>query len=447
MVSAKDYERMIYAVIEAVRQGEKIKPVQEPIRRAMVKYKLQGTPLDRLASGIIYSVFRNLGIVDKIIEEITGKKPYELDSITRSVLRLVTYVLQLDPRAGHSLKHTVTRYAKKYLALCARTDNIEYINKIAKTKWRPKSPEEKILLEYRVSPSLYYALRNSFDLLGEDLEAFLALTYKQYTKTFRVNTLKASRKAILVFLKKAGYSVEPGRYSRNAIIIYGPLGKDAVKLIETGILTPQDESSMVAVELLDPKPGTRIADLCSAPGGKTSYLAEYTGLKSEIHSFEIYSDRAKRLRALLERTGTLKAVTIHVEDARKAPEILGEETMDYVLVDPPCSSTGALARNPDVRWRYRDEDIREITRLQRELLEAGWRLLRPSGRLLYTVCSVLVEEGEKIIKEFTESHDDAELIHLTKPFKPSPLLPGTMRAYPHIHGTIGFYYALLRKKK
>jgi len=447
MVSTKDYERMVYAIIEAVRQGEKIKPVQEPIRRAMTKYRLQGTALDRRASGIIYSIFRNLGIIDKIIGEIIGKKTNELDSTTRSVLRLVTYVLQLDSRAGHSLKHTVTRYAKKYLARRARTNEITYIHKIAKTKWKPKSPEEKILLEYRISSSLYHALSNSFNLLREDLEAFLTLTYKQYIKTFRVNTLKAGRKAILEFLKRAGYNVEPGRYSRNAIIIYGPLGKDAVKLVETGILTPQDESSMVAVELLDPKPGTRIADLCSAPGGKTSYLAEYTGLKSKIHSFEIYSDRAKRLRALLERTGTLKAVTIHVEDARKAPEILGEETMDYVLVDPPCSSTGALARNPDVRWRYREEDIREITRLQRELLEAGWRLLRPSGGLLYTVCSVLVEEGEKIIKGFIDNHDDVELIYLTKPFKPSPLLPGTMRAYPHIHGTIGFYYALLRKKK
>ncbi len=442
----KEYQRMVYAVIEALRTGEYVKPVQEAIRRAMKKYRIQGSSLDRRASGIIYGVFRNQGLIDRIIESLTNIEISKIDSEARAALRLVTYTVQLDPRAGHSLKHTIIRYAKKYLERKGRDNILKLIDIIASNKWRPVSEEDKIIINYRVSPQLYEALKHSFDLLGEDLEAFLSSTFKQYTKTFRVNSLKASRNAVLEYLRRAGYEVRPGNYSPNSIIVSGPLGKDLVRLIETGILTPQDESSMVAVELLDPKPGTSIADLCAAPGGKTSYLAEYTRLKSRIHSFEIYSDRAKRMKRLLERTGTIEAVTIHVEDARRSPEILGEKSMDCVLVDPPCSSTGAIARNPDVRWRYKEEDMRQIIVLQQELLEAGWRLLKPGGRLLYTVCSVLVEEGEYVVKQFLEKHGDAVLVKLEKPFKQSPLLPGTMRAYPHLHGTIGFYYALLEKK-
>ncbi|NPA97964.1 MAG: Fmu (Sun) domain-containing protein [Crenarchaeota archaeon] len=445
-MALKEYERMVYAIIEAIKQGEHVKPIQEAIRRVMNKYKIQGTRFDRRASGIIYGVFRNQGLIDRIIESIAGVRTDEIDSDARAVLRLVTYTVQLDPRAGHSIKHTFIRYAKKYLARKGRDDTLKLIDTITRNKWKPISEEDKIIINYRISPQLYRALKHSFDLLGENLEAFLSSTYKQYTKTFRVNSLKASRNAVLEYLRRAGYEVRPGNYSPSAIIVSGSLDKELVKLIETGILTPQDESSMVAVELLDPKPGTSIADLCAAPGGKTSYLAEYTRLKSRIHSFEIYSDRAKRMRRLLERTGTIKAVTIHVGDARRSPEVLGEKSMDYVLVDPPCSSTGAIARNPDVRWRYREEDIKQIIILQQELLEAGWRLLKPGGRLLYTVCSVLVDEGEYVVKQFLEKHGDAALVKLEKPFKQSPLLPGTMRAYPHLHGTIGFYYALLEKK-
>ena len=253
--------------------------------------------------------------------------------------------------------------------------------------------------------------------------------------------------AIINYLSSYGYSVERGTYSSQAIKIKGSLGKEIIKLVETGILVPQDESSMVAAELLSPRPSSKIADLCAAPGGKTTYLAEITSHKSEIHSFEIYKDRAKRLRLLLDRTGTSDVVRIYVEDARKAPLILGNESMDYVLVDPPCSSTGALARNPDVRWRYRQEDVEKLSILQYEILSAGWKILKKNGRLLYTVCSVLPLEGEYVIKKFIEEHKDAKLIDLGKPFKKSPILPQTMRAWPHIHGTIGFFYALLEKDK
>ncbi len=445
----KQWQNFVYLVFEAVYLGEKIKPIQEAIRRVASRRSSISLDLDRKASGIVYNVFRNLGLLDRIIERITGVNVSSSHPIARCVLRTVAYIYHVDTRAKGSLRKTFKRYAIKYLASRLGRDAdkyIEAVKAITASKYTPLSTDEKIMMEYRVSPELYYTITSALLELKEDPWEFLTYTLKPHPHVFRVNKLKASRKAIIRYLSQQGYSVSEGKYSRQAIQISGSLGRDVIRFIETGILVPQDESSMVAVELLDPRGGMEIADLCAAPGGKTTYIAELTGLKATIHSFEIYRDRVRRLRRLLERTGTLEAVRIYIDDARRAPEILGKESMDRVLVDPPCTTTGALARNPDARWRFRRKDLEELIRLQYEILEAGWSILRRGGLLLYTTCSVLPHEGEYIVEKLLRNHSNASLIALTTPFKPSPLLHGTMRAWPHLHGTIGFFYALVKKE-
>ena len=271
-------------------------------------------------------------------------------------------------------------------------------------------------------------------------------TLKRHVHVFRVNSLKASRNAVLNYLKNLGYEVEPGKYSSQAIRLKGSLTREVLRLIETGVLTPQDEASMVAVELMPLRENIVVADLCAAPGNKTSYIAEKLKLRITIHAFDVNKDRIKRMRKLLERTGTSPAVKVYHMDARKAPSVLRLESVDLALVDPPCSSTGALAKNPEVRWRYTPRALERINELQKELLDTAIRLVKPGGHVMYTVCSVLVSEGEYVVEDMIDKYGDAlSIIPLKKPFKESPILEGTMRSYPHIHGVTGFYYALLRK--
>ncbi len=443
--------RAARAVVEAVRIGLRIKPIQEAVRRSLSKYGLRGSSIDRAVSGITYSVYRFQGLLEHIIHEYTGIDPRVLDDHVYASLIAATYIHLLDEKSGRATRRSFTRVAGRIIAERVRDEGVrsvlmEYVSRLKDLEWSPRSRVEDVMYRFRVSPQLYDALSRAMDVLGEDLEQLLTETLKPPPRVFRVNTLKASVEAVFRILGDLGVEYEAGKYSSRAVRIHGGLPGEVIRLVETGILVPQDEASMVAVELLDPKPASRIADLCAAPGGKTTYLAEYTGLRSRIYSFEIYRDRARRLRLMLERTGAMKAVRVYVEDARRAPVILGESSMDYVLLDPPCSSTGALWRNPDVRWRFNQRDVEELSRLQYELLEAGWRLLRRGGRLLYTVCSLLPLEGEHVIKEFIERHGDAVLSPLRGPFKDSPILPGTMRSYPHIHGVTGFYYALLLRK-
>ena len=444
------WKKYVYAIIYAVSMGEKIKPIQESIRRSLNKYHLSSSKFDRKVSGLTYNIFRNLGLIDQIIYSMTKINIKEYDLFIRGILRIIAYIYQLDKLSGSETKKTIRKYCIKYLFEKYPLDKAvkikNYIIILSSSKWTPITDEEEIMLKYKVSPELYTALYKAFKILGEDLDTFLIETLKPLPHVFRVNSLKASRDAIIKYLRDSGYSVEKGKYSNQAVRIYGSLGKEVLRLVETGILVPQDESSMVAVELLDPWENMDIADLCAAPGGKTTYIAERTSLRSRIYSFELYKDRVKRLRLLLERTGTEKAVQIYVMDARRAFEKLGTNSMDRVLVDPPCSTTGALARNPDVRWRYNEKDVEKLIELQYEILEAGWKILRRGGLLLYTTCSVLPWEGEYVISKFLKNKGDVEIIKLSKPFARSGILPSTMRSWPHRHGVIGFYYALMKKK-
>ncbi len=442
--------KAIHAIIDAIALGTRVKPVQEAIRRSISRYRLWDQGLDRRISGIVYNVYRYQGLLERIISSETGISLKDLPIRIWAALLLVTYIVVFDEKMDSSRRHSFKRVISRYVSSRIRDNELkeillDYIRGLRRG-WSPRSRDEEIMYEYLVSPQLYEALRKSFDELNEDLRAFLKYTISPPPRTFRVNTLKASVRAVEKILGDLGVEYSVGMYSGRAVRIMGGLPREVIRLVETGILVPQDESSIVAVELLDPAPGSRIADLCAAPGGKTTYLAEYTGLKTVIHSFEIYRDRARRLRLLLERTGTSPVVRIHVADARRAPEILDRGSMDYVLLDPPCSSTGAIARNPDVRWRFDRRDVENLVKLQEELLESAWSILRRGGRLLYTVCSVLTWEGEHVIRSFLEKHDDARLVSLDKPFSSSPVLEGTMRAFPHRHGVIGFYYALIEKK-
>ena len=136
---------------------------------------------------------------------------------------------------------------------------------------------------------------------------------------------------------------------------------------------------------------------------------------------------------------------IHVRDSREASKVLGEEIADKVLLDAPCTSSGTIMKNHELRWRIMEKKIFEMAKLQLEMLEAGFKLLKPGGRILYTTCSLFKEENEDVVAKFLKRHSNARLVPLNGPFDQG-FLPGTMRAWPHKHETLGFFYALIEKK-
>jgi 16S rRNA (cytosine967-C5)-methyltransferase len=227
----------------------------------------------------------------------------------------------------------------------------------------------------------------------------------------------------------------------------GPFDYANSRVFREGLIVPQDEASALASLLLGPRPGELVVDLCAAPGGKTTHIGELMENRGRIIAVELYEDRARRLKQLLERTG-VRIAQVLVMDGKDSPLVLGEEVADRVLLDPPCTSTGAVVKSPEAKWRFSPERLSELVNEQRELMRAAVKLLKPGGYMLYTTCSILREENEDNVNWLLEKYRDCvELVKLRYPGLSEGLIPGTLRTWPHKHGTSGFFYSLIRKVK
>jgi len=200
---------------------------------------------------------------------------------------------------------------------------------------------------------------------------------------------------------------------------------------------------MLVSHLLDPKPGETVADVCAAPGTKSTHLAQLMDARGRVLAFDAHPERLK----LVARAATRLGVAI-VECHAGRAETLARQfrgRCDGVLVDAPCSNLGVLRRNPDVKWRRSAADFPRVQATQRAIIEAGASMTRPGGRLVYATCSLEPEENEGVVEPFLAGHPEW-VIDPPGSF-PIPLEPpGVLRCLPHRHGTDGFTAFRLRRQ-
>ncbi|MBI5832931.1 MAG: 16S rRNA (cytosine(967)-C(5))-methyltransferase RsmB [Armatimonadetes bacterium] len=203
----------------------------------------------------------------------------------------------------------------------------------------------------------------------------------------RVNRCRTDREQLLARLTEAGVRARPSALSPWGVLISGGQPERLPGFAE-GWFTVQDEASVAIAELTGAQPGLRAIDLCAAPGSKATQLAE---MGAEVLACDIQRKRLARVDESALRMGL--TIETLVADARELPGKV--EPADIVLLDAPCSGTGTLARRPDLRWRLDDERLAEVQRLQRELLAAAARLVKPGGVLVYSTCSLEPEENDE----------------------------------------------------
>jgi 16S rRNA (cytosine967-C5)-methyltransferase len=215
--------------------------------------------------------------------------------------------------------------------------------------------------------------------------------------TLRVNPLRTTRDALLAALAEKGVAAEAGQHPqavrlREAAPVRSLPGYDA------GLFVVQDEAAMRVASALAPQPGWRVLDLCAAPGGKATHLAELQGDAGEVVACDPDEGRLRTVADLAARLG-LKSV--RTARARAAPgEGVPPGPFDAVLVDVPCSNTGVLGRRPEARWRLRPSDLDHLADLQRRLLVVAVERARPGGVVVYATCSVEPEENAALVRRF-----------------------------------------------
>ena len=441
--------RDIAALIEAVKLAEKIKPSQQAKRDAFKKYNVLGSVKDPPLTAIFYRIMKRQGIIDRVITEITGvKSPLFLDEDLRAALRVFIELKVFSKgrvryeRYGE-IKNRVSSYLSKNVHPYVGMWFWEIIDELENYKIEPRNESEELMFKYML-PSWY--IERIVNLIGRDeAEKLFKVFNLRPLISIRVNTLKATVDEVIETLKNEGKKdLEVSKVVPTVIRFKGPYNFDKSKLFKEGKIVIQEEAAALASLILNPKPGDVVVDICAAPGGKTEHMAELMKNEGVIYAFDVDKLRVKRMKELLKRAG-ISIVKIYLRDGREAPRILGEGIADKVLVDPPCSSDGTLMKNPDLRWRLVESEVPKIAQLQYELLKAAIKLAKVGGRILYTTCTLLKEQNEGVIAKILKKESKrVKLVPLNGPYDQG-FIEGAMRAWPHKHKTIGFFYALLEK--
>jgi 16S rRNA (cytosine967-C5)-methyltransferase len=224
--------------------------------------------------------------------------------------------------------------------------------------------------------------------------------------TLRCQPLRCSREQLLAALRQAGHAAEPGEH-RQAIRLHEPGPIRELPGYADGWFSVQDESAMRVTSALAPEPGDTILDLCSAPGGKATHLAELMHDTGRILACDVDEQRLQTVAGLAQRLGLTILSTCRLRDESGVGVPPGP--FDRVLVDVPCSNTGVLGKRPEARWRLRPDDLQHLVNLQTRLLRLAVERVRPGGIVVYSTCSIEPEENRHVIETVLESNPELRL--------------------------------------
>ncbi len=276
----------------------------------------------------------------------------------------------------------------------------------------------------------------------EELEKLLAANNEVPALTLRINKLKIAPAQFLAMLDGQNVPYTGSSFIDHFIRVKSLSGISQMNIFQSGYFSIQDESAALPVLLLHPEPGERVIDLCAAPGGKTTFIAEMMENRGEILAVDKYDSKLALIRKSCERLG-LGIVQALVCDATT----LQTDPADKVIVDAPCSGLGTLRKKPDIKWKREPKDIPFLARQQLQLLESGAGLLKPGGVLVYSTCTTEPEENGMVVQAFLARHPEFVIDDASRFVNRSVVAPeGWIETLPHRHHLDGsFAVRLIRR--
>ena len=406
----------------------------------------------RYAYGLVVETIRGRNLIDKFVETII--KPKTLDDLSlgvQSFLRLYVYQIRVakdwaDPdleeasrvaKLGRSILGWKNfRVVEQFLGLL--------LSRQIEPVVREETDEERTALQ-TFHPKWF--VEYCFRLFGRS-EAIAFLEGSVYPPPFfvRLNLLKAPEGEIIAKLDAEGVKLEKTEQLDSVFKVTDskrPL--TSLQTYRDGMFYVQDKASCFAAEVANPKPGMTVLDVCASPGAKTTHLAQLMRNKGSIYSVDFSPRRIKTWRQEIQRMSATIAEPV-IADARGRLPFTIEA--DVVLLDPPCTSTGSFGRQPSAKWRLSQKSAQSMAEIQWQMINSCAENVKPNGFLVYTTCSVTVEENEVTIERFLKWHPEFQLAEI----KPQIGMPGmrglsrSCRFYPHFHESNGYFLAKLEKR-
>lgn len=414
-----------------------------------------GGGLDRrdrsLCAAMVFGVLRWRSRLEWILTRFLSKPDKTLDKTVRITLLLGLFqILYLSRVPDSAAVNESVKVAKKHGPPYASKIVNAVLRAVVRSEKVPL-PEDSDLPRIEKNAVVHahpdWLVEKMIDQLGFD-EAVRLMEANNLAPhlTLRVNTRRTGRQALTDLLTQEGFTVENTLYSPAGLRIIGQVGPvDRLPGFSEGYFVVQDEAAQLVGFLSRPKSGERALDACAGLGGKTLHMAE----SPEGRVFGLDPDRNRLVKAA-RQSHRLKSPGAHLVrgDLTHAP--FSPSAFDLVLVDAPCSNLGVIRRRPDVKWSKSGQDPARLAEYQKELLSAAATLVKPGGRLVYAVCTWTREETTDVVDDFWMNHLEFGLFPAASFLPPTARAlvspDGMLRAWPHRHGTDGFFAAVLQRK-
>jgi len=341
--------------------------------------------------------------------------------------------LQLSPHAAVGATAEAAR-------VLGRAAQVGLVNALLRRALREPWPQAgELAVRYSHPDWLVQQLEQDYPA---DTEAILQANNCPAPMWLCANPRRQSREQYLAQLREAGIEADGPGHPSGALRLATPRSPETLPGWNEGACWVQDAAAQLAVEALAPAPDARVLDACAAPGGKTAQIAASLGAGGSLLAVDVDARRLRRVGGTLSRLQlTLPQVELRAGDATRAETFADAPSFDAILVDAPCSATGIIRRQPDIKWNRRPDDIAALAALQSRLLDALWPRLAPGGRLLYATCSLLPEENSRQVDAFLARTPQARALPLG-PRHGRESGAGRQRL-PGEEGMDGFFYALL----
>jgi len=411
------------------------------------------TSLDRaFLTELTYGVIRWRGRLDWAIQHFS-KIPFEkIESGTLNTLRLGLYQILFLSRTPSSAA------VNESVELAKRTrgkGGAGFVNAVLRSTIRRKN--EIRYPDIDQDPALHISVAQSHPLwlvqrwvkeLGVEETLRVCKYYNQISSLMlRTNTLKISRTDLIEKLWRKELRPLPAIFSEEGVLLQDPPPTSDLPFLKEGLYIIQDEASQLITSIMDPKPGERILDACAAPGGKTTHMAQTMENRGEIFALDLSQGKLDWIEEMSQRLGIKIVKTVKGNAAVSLPVSDGF-VFDRVLADVPCSGFGTLRKNPDLKWRKGEKDIKRLSELQFSILNHLSAYVKEGGVLVYSTCTVFHEENEDVVEKFLNERSEFQLDGVDKvlPEKCHPLIHnGYFKTFPPKDGMDGFFAARLIK--
>ncbi len=382
---------------------------------------------------LLTGVVRHRLRLDYVIERFSKIKLKKLSPWVHLILRMGIYqILFLERVPDSAACNESVKLARRY----ANGGAQGFVNGLLRTVTRekeniplPMENPERTSVAYSCPLWLTEKLIQQYG--SEITEKILSSSHEKHPISIRVNRLSTNAEMLKKRLAEEGVQTSLDEENANRLFVEGALNVNQSSAYKEGLYTIQNSSSMTAVEVLDPRPGETVLDLCAAPGGKTSYMAERMENQGRVYAFDLHPHKTELIRKSAQRL-RLSIIETGVQDATESmDEWVGKA--DRVLVDVPCSGIGVIHKKPDIKWHRTSDDVEELCKIQKRILQNAAAYLKPKGVLVYSTCTILREENQEQITEFLKKNSEF-------------VLEEERLIFTHDTGGSGFYIAKLIRK-